>query len=79
MRALRRCWRDPLLQVLPFLPSKVPFSILGRPSQAGVWPFWPALAHVRAGQCGAQTAPPTPKAVCVPPLPQDRDLVGAGV
>lgn len=78
MLALQRCWRAPLLQLMPLLHSKVPLSTLGRPSQAEFWPFWPALVHVGAGECGAQTAPHAPK-LFVSHLPQDRDLVGAGV
>lgn len=67
MLALQRCWRAPLLQLMPLLHSKVPLSTLGRPSQAEFWPFWPALVHVGAGECGAHSS--CPKAVCVTPSP----------
>lgn len=74
MPALRRCWRVLLLQLLPLLHSRVPSSILGRPSQARVWPFWPALAHTGAGERGVQTASSHPQSCLCPPFPRTGTL-----
>lgn len=75
MPAPRCCRRAPWRQVLPLLRRKMPLSIPGGASQAGGWPFCPALAQESVGH---RLRLPPPK-LFVSPLPQDGDLVGAGV
>lgn len=52
---------DPTAPALPLLHGPVPLSLLE--AQTGI------LAHVATGECGAQTAFPTPKATGVPLSP----------
>ena len=64
-----------MLHLLPLLRIKVPFSIPGDAK-----PSWGLAFRGSFGPRGSRhrllLPPPKP---FVPPLPQDRDLVGAGV